>query len=135
MTMNSSNKSATIIFAEFAHGHYSVNYIKDGAFDFWQKIIVDEDDLMLALEDAVFDLGVDYSAVTVPLRVLEKLPQPRDHQLKEYLDFLRNVTVAEVGTTILGALQQKATQAVAPAKPITREGIHDPRVEWDEILL
>ena len=120
MTMKSGDKPATEIIVEYAHSQYAVEALENGEFSVWQNQIDDEFELMLCLEWVVSELGVDYSAVTVPLRVLEKLPQPRDHQVREYLDFLRNVTVAELGMTILDALRQKATQAVAPAEPITR---------------
>ena len=132
-TMHNSDKPATIINVEYANGKYAVNSFEDGEVDLWQNNIDDEFELMLCLEWVVSDLDVDYSAVTVPLRVIERLPQPREKQAQEYHDFLRGVTVAELGMTILEALQLMAKKK-ENVPTIAKEGIHNSRVEWDDLI-
>ena len=131
--MHNSDKPATIINVEYANGKYAVNSFEDGEFSTWQNNIDDEFELMLCLEWVVFDLDVDYSAVTVPLRVIERLPQPREGQAREYHDFLRGVTVAELGMTILEALRQMAKND-GSGSTIAKGGIHNSRVEWADLI-
>ena len=131
--MHNSDKPATIINVEYANGKYAVNSFEDGEFGTWQNNIDDEFELMLCLEWVVSDLDMDYRAVTVPLRVIERLPQPREGQAKEYHDFLRGVTIAELGMPILEAIQQMA-KSEGSDPTVSKGGIHNSRVEWDELI-
>lgn len=131
--MDSNEKPTATITVEYANGKYAVNSFEDGEISLWQNNIDDEFELMLCLEWVVFDLDVDYSAVTVPLRVIERLPQPREGQAKEYHDFLRGVTIAELGMTILEVLQQMAKND-GSGSTIAKGGIHNSRVEWAELI-
>ena len=131
--MDSNEKPTATIKVEYADGKYAVKSFEDGEVDLWQNKIDDEFELMLCLEWAVSDLDVDYSAVTVPLRVIERLPQPREGQAQEYHDFLRGVTVAELGMTILEALQQMAKKDES-GPTVAKGGIHNSRVEWAELI-
>ena len=70
--MDSNEKSTATITVEYANGKYAVNSFEDGEVNLWQNNIDDEFELMLCLEWVVSDLDVDYSAVTVPLRVIER---------------------------------------------------------------